>query len=108
MDVQAFSTATLEDVNKRTQDPVDHEHVSLFIYRNQDIYRCDNVTAPPELNEPTIKLLLDTPDDFSLICSVIDALGPANPAFTCKDIIDLFKHSPELLQINANVRRTVV
>ncbi len=108
MDVQVFSTKVLEDVARRTDDPVDHEHVSLFIYRNQQIYRCSNAEAPPELFDPDVKFLLDTPDDFRLISSVFDALYPGKPDFTCADILALLRQRPELRTINRNVQRTKV
>jgi len=108
MDVQVFATKVLEDVARRTDDPVDHEHVSLYIYRHQEIYTVSNVEAPPELHDPQIKFLLDTPDDFKFICATYDALYPANPAFTCADIIELMRRRPELRTINAGVRRTQV
>ena len=38
-EVQVFATETLADVAKQTQDPIDREHVSLFMYRNPDIYK---------------------------------------------------------------------
>ena len=38
MGVQVFATEVLRDVAARTDDPVDHEHVSLYIYRHPEIY----------------------------------------------------------------------
>lgn len=108
LDVQVFSTKTLEDVNKRTSSPVDHEHVSLFIYRNQHIYNVDNVNAPNNLNYPDIKFLLDTPDDLKLITEVYNELYPIKPKFKCIDLIDLVKNKPVLQEINKSVERTKV
>lgn len=108
MDVQVFSTEVLADVARRTDDPVDHEHVSLFIYRNPDDYRVRNVAAPPHLNAPDVKCLLDTQADYKLICAVLAALYPETPAFTCADILALIAERPELREINRHVERTQV
>lgn len=108
MDVQVFSRDILDDVMRRTYDPVDREHVSLFIYRNQDLYKVSNVRAPAHLNVPEIKLLLDTQHDYDLLCRVFDALYPVNNYFDCQDIVDLFNRSPELFDINKHVKRTKV
>lgn len=108
MDVQVFATDVLADVARRTDDPVDHEHVSLYIYRHPEIYISSNVEAPPDLRDPDIKFLLDTPRDFKFICATYDALYPTKPDFTCRDIIDLMRRKPELRAINAGVERTKV
>jgi spore coat polysaccharide biosynthesis protein SpsF len=108
MDVQVFSTAVLEDVARRTDDPVDHEHVSLYIYRHPEIYKSSNVEAPEDQRDPGFKFLLDTSRDFELICATYDALYPTKPDFTCRDIIGLMRHRPYLQVINADVQRTKV
>ena len=60
MDTQVFSTAILDDVNRRSRDPVDHEHVSLFIYRHPELYKLKHVPAPPAFHFPKMRLTLDT------------------------------------------------
>jgi spore coat polysaccharide biosynthesis protein SpsF len=108
MDVQVFSTAVLEDVARRTSDPVDHEHVSLYIYRHPEIYKSSNVEAPADQYDPGIKFLLDTLADFDFIRAAYDALYPTKPDFTCHDIITLMRRRPDLRAINADVQRTKV
>jgi spore coat polysaccharide biosynthesis protein SpsF len=104
MDTQVFTTDILADVAKRTDDPQDHEHVSLFIYHHPEIYRLKNVLASPELTAPDWRLTLDTPEDYTLIKTVFEALYPDNPAFSLADMFALFKDRPELLEINSHVQ----
>jgi spore coat polysaccharide biosynthesis protein SpsF len=104
MDTQVFATDILADVAKRTDDPQDHEHVSLFIYHHPEIYRLKNVLASPELTAPDWRLTLDTPEDYTLIKTVFEALYPDNPAFSLADMFALFKDRPELLEINSHVQ----
>ena len=104
MDTQVFATDILADVTKRTDDPQDHEHVSLFIYRHPEIYRLKNVLASPELMAPDWRLTLDTPEDYTLIKTVFETLHPDNPAFSLADMFALFKDRPELLEINSHVQ----
>ena len=49
MDTQVFSTFILNDIANLTDDPEDREHVSLYIYRNPEIFRLKNLSAPPFL-----------------------------------------------------------
>ncbi|MEK9725447.1 MAG: glycosyltransferase family protein [Rhodospirillaceae bacterium] len=105
MDTQVFATDVLADVADRTDDPEDREHVSIFIYRNPQIYSLKNMPGPPELTDPGLGLTLDTPEDLDLIRRVFDALYPANPDFTLADILALLKNDPSLAELNAHVRR---
>lgn len=104
MDTQVFATAVLDDVNRRTQDPVDHEHVSLFIYRHPEIYSLHGVVAPPALTDPELRLTLDTAADFELIDRVFNRLHPANPAFGLGDILALLQAEPALRSLNEHVQ----
>ena len=66
MDTQVFATEVLADVADRTDDPEDHEHVSIFIYSHPEIYSLKNMPGPPELTNPGLGLTLDTPEDLEL------------------------------------------
>jgi len=105
MDTQVFDTAVLADVARRTDDATDREHVSLFIYRNPQLYRLRNIGAPADLTRPDLPLTLDTPEDFSLIEWIYQSLYPKNPAFSLRDALTLLDAHPERLALNAHIRR---
>ena len=104
MDTKIFATDILADVAQRTDDPQDHEHVSLYIYHHPEIYRLKNVLAAPKLTAPDWRLTLDTPEDYTLIKTVFETLYPDNPAFSLADMFTLFKDRPDLLEINSHVQ----
>lgn len=108
MDTQVFATSVLADVARRTQDPADHEHVSLYIYRHPEVYSLRNVPAPPALARPELALTLDTPEDYALIKAVFEELYPNNPAFTLADVLALLDRRPGIAAMNAHVRRKKV
>ena len=105
MDTQVFSTDVLADVASRTDDPEDHEHVSIYIYNHPKIYSLKNMPGPPELSDPNLGLTLDTPEDFELIRRIFEALYPANPNFSLADIFEVLKSQPELAKLNAHIQR---
>ena len=105
MDTQVFATEVLADVADRTDDPEDHEHVSIFIYSHPEIYSLKNMAGPPELTNPGLGLTLDTPEDLKLIRRIFEILYPDIPAFTLADILAVLKNNPELTELNAHVRR---
>jgi spore coat polysaccharide biosynthesis protein SpsF len=107
MDVQVFSTATLEEVARLTDDPADHEHVSLYIYEHPERYRLREVPAgPPEA--AGLRLTVDTPEDFALVSQIYEALYPSDPAFGLREIFALFARRPDLQEINAEIAQKPV
>ena len=103
MDTQVFATKILDDVAKRTSDPTDHEHVSLYIYRHPELYSLKNIAAPAELHDPELRLTLDTRQDYQMIDAVFAALLPTKPHFSLADILALLKSNPELRGLNDHV-----
>lgn len=103
MDTQVYRRSVLEDVATRTQDPVDREHVSAYIYHHPERYSLSNFHAPEALTDPKLRLTLDTSEDYDVIRRVFDALYPNNPAFTLGDILSLLRLHPEWRAINDHV-----
>ncbi len=108
MDTEVFATAVLADVARRSDDPVDHEHVSVYIYQHPEIYTLGNVAAPPQCERPRLRLTLDTPEDLQVIRSVFEALYPANPEFSLADVLEFLDRKPEIAAINAHVQHRYV
>lgn len=108
MDVRVFSTGDLEEINRVSADPADHEHVSLHFWEHPEKYRLRNVTSdlPPAVAD--LRLTVDTEEDFELVRQVYEELYPANPAFTLCDVVNLLERRPELAAINREVRQKSV
>jgi spore coat polysaccharide biosynthesis protein SpsF len=108
LDTQVFATTALEEVARLTDDPVDHEHVSLYIYQHPERFRLHNVESglPEEFWD--LRLTVDTAEDFELIRRIYEELYPVNPAFTIQDVIGLFQRQPELRAINQHIVQKAV
>ena len=105
LDLQVFSTATLADVGSRTSDPVDHEHVSLYIYEHPELYRlCNKASGLPEWCAD-LRLTLDTQEDYALIRSIFEALHPSCPTFRTAEILDLLQRHPEWQAVNRHIQQ---
>jgi spore coat polysaccharide biosynthesis protein SpsF len=105
MDTQVFRLATLQRSAAMTYDPLDHEHVTLHIYNNPDVFSQVHLIAPPELHWPELGLTLDEPADYQLIKNIIDFFGPEYTMFNCLDVIRLLQQKPEWVEINQTVQR---
>jgi spore coat polysaccharide biosynthesis protein SpsF len=106
LDAQVYSTRVLERVAAATDDPVDHEHVSIHIYNHPELFRLHNVDSGLPDGEAVgrMRLTVDTPEDFALIAAIYEELYPAKPDFTLPDILDLLRRRPELLALNQHIQ----
>jgi spore coat polysaccharide biosynthesis protein SpsF len=108
MDTQVFPLAVLEEVERLTDDPIDHEHVSYYIYQHPERFRLRNVESGLPADAADLRLTVDTPDDFTLIKTIFEELYPTKPDFTLPDVLGLFARRPELADINRHVRQKTV
>jgi len=108
LDVQVFSTRVLERVAQLTDDPVDHEHVSIYIYEHPQTFSIYNVSSglPEKFRE--IRLTVDTREDFELIRTIYESLYPKNPHFTLMDILAFLDERRDLLELNKNIQQKKV
>ncbi|WP_022852177.1 cytidylyltransferase domain-containing protein [Limisalsivibrio acetivorans] len=100
MDTEIFTFEALDRAYKETERDDYREHVTPYIYKSGAFttasYRCPDHS----LIAPDIRITLDTPEDYNLICTVYDYLGED---FGLKDIVELFNDKPWLRDINASV-----
>lgn len=108
METQVISMSALKDAARRTNDPLDREHVSLFLWKRPQEYSIVHLVAPPSLHWPGLGLTLDEPGDYLLLTKIIEALAPANPLFSCLDVVKLLKTNPSWLNFNSSVVRKTV
>jgi len=105
LDVQVFPVSVLEEVNSLTKDSIDHEHVSLYIYKHPERYKLNNLKATGDLFWPELGITLDTQEDYELISIIFEELYPKDPHFSASDIVKLLHDKPELLEINRHIKR---
>jgi spore coat polysaccharide biosynthesis protein SpsF len=105
MDTQVMSMQALRNSAEMTQDPLDREHVSRFIWQHPERYRIVNLVAPPSLHWPELGLTLDEVGDYNLLRKLIETLAPAKPLFGCGDMIAFLRAEPQWLAMNRDVLR---
>ena len=103
-----FSTAVLDEVSSLTNDPVDRDNVSTYIYHHPEVYKIGHLPCPPVIKRPELRLVVDEITDFELITKIFEHFDGNKPNFRTKDIIDFLDNNPELLHINKHVKQKVV
>ncbi len=103
LDVEVFNFDGLKKINKDAQKDYQREHVTPYFYENPNIFKITQLSAPPELQWPDLRLTLDTQEDYNLLCKVFERLYHKDRNFTASDIVNLFQQEPSLKSINKNV-----
>lgn len=101
MDAEVFSFESLERAYNEAQRDYEREHVTPYLYLNEDTFKIGQLTQQNDTNE--IRLTVDTPEDFEVIKRIIEALYPINPNFKLKDILEILAENPEWLEINKEI-----
>jgi spore coat polysaccharide biosynthesis protein SpsF len=107
-DCRVFTTDALDEIDRTSDDPADHEHVSLHFWEHPEKYRLRNVVTELPAEATELRLTVDTPEDFELVRRVYESLYPANPQFTLWDVLELLRGQPELAAINQEIRQKPV
>jgi spore coat polysaccharide biosynthesis protein SpsF len=105
MDVRIFRTSALRAAFGKTDSLFHHEHGSTWFYQGPEIYHLINIAAPPGQDRPDLYLTLDYSEDAALIRAIYSELLPQKPDFGLEDIMDLLQRRPELIRLNADVRK---
>lgn len=106
MDTEVFSYQALQEANQEASDPVEREHVTIFIKRRPERFRIKNL--PYHMDVSQFRWTVDTPEDFKLIERLIKELYPTKPEFTMENCLQLMINHPEWAGINGEVQQKLV
>ncbi|RME63689.1 MAG: spore coat protein [Alphaproteobacteria bacterium] len=92
LDVEVVRIAALEAAWREAASPAEREHVTLFIHRRPQRFRCENLAAARDLSH--LRWTVDEPDDLELVRRIYQALYPAKPDFGSDDILAWLDANP--------------
>jgi spore coat polysaccharide biosynthesis protein SpsF len=107
-DVRVFRAADLAEINEKSTDPADHEHVSLHFWEHLDRYQCRNVEMDLPDVVAKLRFTVDTAEDLEFVRAIYAGLYDKNPAFSLVDVLDFLNANPHLLEINRHVEQKAV
>ena len=100
LDAEIFSFNALEKAYHEAQKDFEREHVTPYLYKSGK-FKCINYTNPDyEEGIEKIRVTLDTPEDYTLICALYSLL---KRDFSCADICKAFEKYKWLKMINASI-----
>ena len=102
LDVEVFGWHVLERAWREAGLKSEREHPTSFIFNRPSEFRLFNVQNDVDLSG--LRWTVDEPQDLEFVQQVCSHLGP-EPVFGMKDILDLLRDHPELLNINSGFER---
>ncbi len=101
--VEVVRAAALERALDESTDPFDAEHVSPYLYRNPDRFRCVRLVAPPAYRAAEARVTLDTPEDYERIMALMRAVYDGTPVPVIRLVrwLNATRSSGEALDANA-------
>lgn len=101
-DVEIMSMACLRKTWQEAQRPLELEHTTPYIWENPGNFIIGNYTWGAGLDySMSHRFTIDYEADYQFIKRVYEELYPANPRFTCGDILGLLAGKLEIYNINA-------
>lgn len=77
--VEVVTTAALERALRETTERYDCEHVTPYLYRNPEIFRCRRLPAPPAYCYPQGRVTLDTATDYRELMAIMEEVYDGAP-----------------------------
>lgn len=103
VDVEVVRASALRWVAEHSDDPHEHEHVTLGVYRRTDRFRCVNVSGEVDLS--SLRWTVDNSEDLAFARSVYGELLASTPNFDVADVLDLLERRPEFSRTTADSMR---
>jgi spore coat polysaccharide biosynthesis protein SpsF len=101
MDTAVITREALSSAWSQARRPEDREHVTSFFYQTApDDFTIEVPLADAPQRRPDIRVTLDTPRDYALLCIVFEALYGEDTLFGLDQIIGLFDAHPWLVRLN--------
>lgn len=103
MDTEVFPFTLLEKIHLEVEEQPYREHVTPYIYEDNQRFRLLNVAFPRD--ESHQRWTVDTLEDFILIEHILESIYPINPLFELEDILVLMSAHPNWYEINSQIEQ---
>lgn len=107
VDTEVATMQALERAFNQATKPYEREHVTIYLYEHPDQFKIENVPAPAAVTRPDLRITIDTPQDYALLCCIFDELYQGDKFFSLESVVKLLTAKPWLPMINKEVLQKV-
>lgn len=101
LNTKVFSSSLLFEIEKKTKDPIEREHVILHVLKNHKKYRIHNFKLNKKYHRPDLRFTMDYIEDYKVIKLIYENLYSKNKNFSALDIFDFLDRNPNIKKINS-------
>ena len=102
LSTKVFFTKLLKEINLKTSNLIDREHVVNYIVKNDKKYKLYNYKVNKTLSRPDLRFTLDYKEDLLVIKKIYKEFYNTKPFFNSYDIINFMDKNPEIKNLNKN------
>lgn len=106
MDTEVIEFDAMKKAWRSASDKDDHEHVTLYIRRNPELFKIGSVVND-EPRSDDLRLCLDTREDLKLMENIYDKLYKGK-VIRLNEVINFLNENPHLKEINSGVKQKSV
>lgn len=97
-DLEIMSRKALEIAYTHAETAYETEHVTPYIYHSHpEAFAIGGLQAEPEETDPTLRITLDTPHDYTMLSALFDLMPPQA---STREIVATVKRYPWLRELN--------
>lgn len=101
IDIEIFTSKTLERTWREAKEPSEREHVTSYIWNNPKKFRIKNLSRKQNLSH--LRWTIDYSADLKFTREIYKRLYSKKKIFLMDDILKLLKKEPELQKINQGI-----
>lgn len=106
LDVEVFNFSALKKFHREATGSSEREHVTLYIRQHPELFQRANLENKENLSE--MRWTVDEKEDLEFVREIFKKLYKPGKMFLMKDILELLKKEPKLIEINKNIKRKVI
>ncbi|MBB6281989.1 cytidylyltransferase domain-containing protein [Geobacillus subterraneus] len=105
--VEMVSFSALEYIYHHGKEPRHREHVTYYAYEFLDEFTCTYVQAPKVIQQPQLRITLDTEEDYQL-CAAVANHFEGNRLVRSSEVVQFLLDHPDVAKLNAHVQQKPV
>lgn len=106
MAVEVFTSAMLAEADSLARDPLEREHVTLYMYRRPERYSLLAIETGGDYSH--YRCTVDTPEDYELVTKVYASVSKLGNDYSWRDVVAAIDANPEWADINRHVQQVKV
>lgn len=106
LDCEVFSIKLLKEMEEKSTDSFEREHVTQYVFRHPSEYKIGNVSN--SVNLSNLRWTIDTEDDLNMVNSIYAHRDANDGILLMNEILDILDRYPDINNINSNVARSAM